>query len=92
MVTVATVRDCFTGRAMARVMSLAMIVFMAAPVIAPAFGTAILKVGSWRWIFWGVATAATVVLTWYWAASCPRRWARSCASRSIRGGSRAIAR
>ena len=65
VVTVALVRDCFAGRAMAQVMSLAMIVFMAAPVIAPAFGWAILKVGSWRLIFWGIAAAGLMVLTWF---------------------------
>ncbi|MCW3847118.1 multidrug effflux MFS transporter [Sphingomonas sp. LB-2] len=65
VVTVALVRDCFSGRAMAQVMSLAMIVFMAAPVIAPAFGWAILKVGSWRLIFWGIAAAGLMVLGWF---------------------------
>jgi len=65
VVTVALVRDCFAGRAMAQVMSLAMIVFMAAPVIAPAFGWAILKVGSWRLIFWGIAAAGLMVLAWF---------------------------
>lgn len=66
VVTVALVRDCFAGRAMARVMSLTMIVFMAAPVIAPAFGWAILKVGSWRLIFWGIAAASLMILSWFW--------------------------
>ena len=66
VVTVALVRDCYAGRAMAQVMSLAMIVFMAAPVIAPAFGWGILLVGSWRLIFWGVAAAGLMVLTWFW--------------------------
>ena len=66
VVTVALVRDCFAGRAMARVMSLTMIVFMAAPVIAPAFGWAILKVGSWRLIFWGIAAAGLMILGWFW--------------------------
>jgi MFS transporter, DHA1 family, multidrug resistance protein len=66
VVTVALVRDCFTGRAMAQVMSLAVIVFMAAPILAPAFGSAILEVGSWRLIFWGVGGAGALVLAWFW--------------------------
>ncbi|MBO9714450.1 multidrug effflux MFS transporter [Sphingomonas sp.] len=66
VITVAIVRDCFNGRAMARVMSLAMIVFMAAPIIAPAFGSAILLVGSWRLIFWGVGGAGAAALLWFW--------------------------
>lgn len=66
VVTVALVRDCFTGRAMAQVMSLAVIVFMAAPILAPAIGSAILEVGSWRLIFWGVGGAGALVLAWFW--------------------------
>lgn len=65
VVTVALVRDCYSGRAMARVMSLAFIFFMAAPVLAPAFGQAVLAVGSWRWIFGGIAMVTMIVLTWF---------------------------
>ncbi|MDF7777322.1 multidrug effflux MFS transporter [Sphingomonas sp. AOB5] len=66
VVTVALVRDCYSGRAMAQVMSLAFIVFMAAPIIAPNFGVLILAVGSWRWIFWGIAAVTALVLLWFW--------------------------
>ncbi|WP_213981275.1 multidrug effflux MFS transporter [Sphingomonas sp. dw_22] len=66
VVTVALVRDCFSGRAMARVMSLAFMVFMAAPIFAPTFGQAVLWAGgSWRMIFWGVAGAAAIVALWF---------------------------
>jgi DHA1 family bicyclomycin/chloramphenicol resistance-like MFS transporter len=63
--TTALVRDCFTGRPMARVMSLAMIIFMAAPVIAPVFGQTVLLFGSWRMIFWGTAACGLIVLVWF---------------------------
>jgi DHA1 family bicyclomycin/chloramphenicol resistance-like MFS transporter len=65
-VTIALVRDCYSGRAMARVMSLAFMVFMAAPVFAPMLGQAILLVGSWRLIFWAIAIISAGVLTWFW--------------------------
>lgn len=65
VVTVAMVRDCYSGRAMARVMSLAFIVFMAAPVLAPAFGQAVLAVGSWRIVFGAIATVTLLVLAWF---------------------------
>ncbi len=65
-VTVAMVRDCYSGRAMAQVMSLATIVFMATPIVAPAFGMAVLKVASWRFIFWGASAASLLVLAWFW--------------------------
>ncbi|WP_331709258.1 MULTISPECIES: multidrug effflux MFS transporter [unclassified Sphingomonas] len=66
VVTVAMVRDCFAGRAMARVMSLVFVVFMAAPVLAPAFGQFVLLFAQWRWIFGGLALVITLVLAWYW--------------------------
>lgn len=65
VVTVALVRDCFSGRAMARVMSLAFMVFMAAPILAPGFGQAVLLIGSWRLIFWGIALVSALVLIWF---------------------------
>jgi len=66
VVTVALVRDCFSGRAMARVMSLAFMVFMAAPIFAPTFGQGVLWAGgTWRMIFWGVAAAAMIVALWF---------------------------
>ena len=62
--TIAMVRDCFSGRTMARIMSLTFMVFMAVPVIAPALGAAILVFGDWRTIFWVIAAAALIVLAW----------------------------
>ena len=66
VVSVALVRDCYAGRAMARVMSLAFIVFMAAPIFAPSLGQLVLFVGSWRLIFWAVAIISTGVVLWFW--------------------------
>lgn len=65
VVTVALVRDCYSGRAMARVMSLAFMVFMAAPVLAPSFGQLILLFGDWRLIFLLIAGVSAVVLGWF---------------------------
>src|SRR3546814_2929825 len=66
VVTVALVRDCYSGRAMARVMSLAFIVFMAAPVLAPTVGQTILLFGSWRLIFAMIGVISAGVLLWFW--------------------------
>jgi DHA1 family bicyclomycin/chloramphenicol resistance-like MFS transporter len=63
--TVALVRDCFHGRAMARVMSIAYMVFMIVPVLAPAFGAGVLLFGGWRDIFWAVAVVSIAVLGWF---------------------------
>ncbi|MGL4312464.1 MAG: MFS transporter, partial [Sphingomonas sp.] len=66
VVTVALVRDCFSGRPMARVMSLAFMVFMAAPIFAPVMGATVLLIGSWRLIFWTIAAISAAVLAWFW--------------------------
>ena len=65
VVTIALVRDCFEGRAMARVMSLAFIVFMIMPVLAPTFGQTILLFGPWRLIFAMTAIGTLLVLGWF---------------------------
>jgi len=49
--TVAMVRDQCAGRTMAKVMSLAITIFMAAPILAPAIGQIVLAFAPWRGIF-----------------------------------------
>jgi DHA1 family bicyclomycin/chloramphenicol resistance-like MFS transporter len=51
----AIVRDRFEGAEMARVLSLAMAVFVLAPILAPSAGALILETASWRWIFVALA-------------------------------------
>ena len=63
--TVAMVRDCYVGRAMARVMSIAFIVFMIVPVLAPTFGATVLLFADWRGIFWAIAVLAIGVFCWF---------------------------
>ena len=58
------VRDRFEGRAMAQVMSLASVVFMAAPILAPTMGTLILAVAPWQWIFVVLGVVGVVLWTW----------------------------
>jgi MFS transporter, DHA1 family, multidrug resistance protein len=59
------VRDRFVGREMAQVMSLASMIFMAAPILAPSMGQLILQFGSWRWIFGVLALIG--LASWAWA-------------------------
>lgn len=62
IVLVAIIRDCYAGRHMARVMSLAFTVFMLVPILAPSLGQAIeLWSGSWRAIFIVLAIYAGIV-------------------------------
>ncbi|MDJ0393771.1 multidrug effflux MFS transporter [Rhodococcus sp. G-MC3] len=51
VVAMAVVRDLFTGRAAATVLSRLMLVMGVAPVLAPSIGGGILLAGSWRWVF-----------------------------------------
>ncbi|WP_241259567.1 multidrug effflux MFS transporter [Rhodococcus sp. KRD197] len=55
VVAMAVVRDLFTGRAAATVLSRLMLVMGVAPVLAPSIGGGILLVGSWRWVFGALA-------------------------------------
>ena len=55
------VRDLFSGRQMARVLSLTFVVFLTVPVLAPALGQSILRLGSWRYIFIACGLFASVV-------------------------------
>tara|TARA_Y100001934_G_scaffold280327_1_gene386732 strand:- start:1032 stop:1877 length:846 start_codon:yes stop_codon:yes gene_type:complete len=45
------VRDLYSGREMARIMSIAMTIFIIVPIIAPALGQAIIFFAGWRYIF-----------------------------------------
>ena len=64
VLVISIVRDRFSGRQMARVMSLAMIVFLAVPILAPSLGQLILLVAPWRWIFGGLAVFGAAVMVW----------------------------
>ncbi|WP_052022116.1 multidrug effflux MFS transporter [Actinokineospora spheciospongiae] len=55
VVALAVVRDLFTGRAAATMMSRLMLVMGAAPILAPSLGAAILLTGSWRGVFAALA-------------------------------------
>jgi MFS transporter, DHA1 family, multidrug resistance protein len=64
VIATSIVRDCYAGRRMASVMSLAMMVFIAVPVVAPSFGQAVLMVSQWRGIFIVLILYGVVALVW----------------------------
>jgi len=64
VLTVSVIRDRYHGPAMARVMSLVMIVFMIVPILAPFFGQAVLAVASWRHIFIGLGVYGVLLAGW----------------------------
>jgi DHA1 family bicyclomycin/chloramphenicol resistance-like MFS transporter len=64
VIAVSIVRDCYAGRKMASVMSLAMMVFIAVPVIAPSFGQAVMLLAQWRGIFIVLMLYGVAALIW----------------------------
>ena len=64
VITMSVVRDRYSGREMAEVMSLTFMVFMAIPIIAPGVGQILLLTGPWQtiFVFMGVLAAAF----WFW--------------------------
>jgi MFS transporter, DHA1 family, multidrug resistance protein len=66
VVSVSVVRDCYAGRLMARVMSLALIVFIGVPVFAPSAGQLILLMAPWQGIFIALGLFGFTVLLWVW--------------------------
>lgn len=65
IVSMALIRDQYVGDGMARVMSFVMMVFIGVPILAPAFGQAVLSFASWRWIFLAFIIWGVVALVWF---------------------------
>ena len=64
VIATSIVRDCYAGRRMASVMSLAMMVFIAVPVIAPSLGQAVMLLTQWRGIFIVLMLYGMLALIW----------------------------
>ena len=63
-VTLALVRDLFTGRHMARIVSFAMMLFVLVPAVAPLIGQTIMLQLGWRYIFVAFQVVAVVAMAW----------------------------
>lgn len=64
VISIAVVRDLFSGRQMARVMSMVMMVFITVPMFAPALGQGLAYIGSWRWVFYVLVVVGIIALLW----------------------------
>jgi DHA1 family bicyclomycin/chloramphenicol resistance-like MFS transporter len=64
VVGMAMVRDLYSGRDMARIVSLVMMIFMVVPAMAPVLGQGILLIGEWRTIFGAIAIIGLVANGW----------------------------
>jgi len=64
VLAVSIVRDRYSGRQMARVMSLSFLVFLGVPILAPTLGQAVLTVAPWPWVFGILALGGAAFGVW----------------------------
>ena len=64
VIALAIVRDLYSGRQMARVMSFAMMVFIIIPVLAPSLGQGLLHLGDWHLTFYALLALGLGVTVW----------------------------
>lgn len=64
VITISIIRDCYSGRRMASVMSLTMTILMIMPVIAPTLGQILVLAAPWQWIFVFLALYGLLAFVW----------------------------
>ncbi len=64
VVAMAVVRDLYSGRQMARIVSIAMMIFTIFPAIAPLLGAGIISLSSWRGIFAAFILFSLISVLW----------------------------
>jgi DHA1 family bicyclomycin/chloramphenicol resistance-like MFS transporter len=64
VLAVTIVRDSYSGRRMARISSIAQMIFFLVPILAPSIGQALLAFGPWRFIFYVLGAFAAFVFAW----------------------------
>ncbi|MFT4576943.1 MAG: DHA1 family bicyclomycin/chloramphenicol resistance-like MFS transporter [Polaribacter sp.] len=65
-ISIAMVRDSFSGDYMAKIMSFIVVIFILVPVIAPAIGKIILDAYGWRAIFNSQLFVGLLIMIWLW--------------------------
>ena len=65
-ISIAIVRDTFSGDYMARIMSFITVVFLLVPIIAPALGKFVLELYNWEAIFYFQLIIVVIVSIWFY--------------------------
>ena len=65
-ISIAMVRDRFSGNYMAKVMSFVVVIFILVPVVAPALGKIMLDLYGWKSIFYSQLFFGLFVMLWLW--------------------------
>ena len=66
-VSMAMVRDLYSGTTMARILSFVMMIFTLVPALAPLMGQAVISFYGWHAIFLAYVAFATLISIWLWA-------------------------
>ena len=64
-VTLAIVRDLYSGREMAKIVSVAMSIFSLVPAVAPLMGQAVMGFGPWQGIFLAFLVFSALTMGWF---------------------------
>ncbi len=65
-ISIAMIRDSYSGDYMARIMSFVVVIFILAPIVAPAMGKLILDNSNWQMIFFSQLIFGVLVMFWLW--------------------------
>ena len=65
-ISIAMVRDSFSGNYMAKIMSFIVVIFILVPVVAPAIGKLMLDAYGWKSIFYSQLIFGVIVMFWLW--------------------------
>ena len=65
-VSMAIIRDKYSGNLMAKIMSYITVIFILAPIIAPTFGKVLLDNWGWESIFYSQLIFGVIVTVWFW--------------------------
>ena len=63
-VSIAMIRDLYSGRGMARIMSFVMMVFTVIPAVAPLMGQGIIALADWQAIFLAYIAFSALIMLW----------------------------
>jgi DHA1 family bicyclomycin/chloramphenicol resistance-like MFS transporter len=63
-VSIAMIRDLYSGRGMARIMSFVMMVFTVVPALAPLMGQGIIAIADWHAIFLAYIAFSAIIMLW----------------------------
>lgn len=65
-ISIAIIRDLYSGDYMARIMSFVTVVFLLVPIVAPAAGKLVLDYYDWKGIFYVQLFFSALVCIWFW--------------------------